>query len=162
VTALRGDPAMAGVAARAGAGVVLMHMRGTPRTMQRAPRYADVVEEVRAFLAERAQAALRAGIARERLILDPGLGFGKTPSQTLALLGALERLCGLGYPVLVGPSRKSFIGKTLKAPLEDRLAGALARVAAAWARGAQMVRVHDGRETVQFLRMLEAIGASGR
>ena len=157
VTALRGDPAMARTAARGRAAVILMHMRGIPQTMQRAPHYRDVVEDVAGFLRQAAARAEAAGIARQRILLDPGLGFGKTARHNLVLLRALERLMALGYPVVVGPSRKSFIGETLEAPIEARLAGTLACVARACAAGAHVVRVHDVRAARDVVRMLDAI-----
>jgi dihydropteroate synthase len=157
VSALRADPAMASVVARNGAAVILMHMRGTPRTMQQRPRYRDVVGEVADFLAGRAAQAQAAGIERARILIDPGIGFGKTPQHNLQLMAGLRRFVALGLPVVVGASRKSFIGRTLDAEVGERLAGSLA--CAAWAQwaGAQVVRVHDVRETVQLVRMLEAI-----
>ncbi len=158
ITALRGDPEMARVVSRAKAAVVLMHMRGIPRTMQRQPRYRDVVEDVRDFLREAAEAAEAAGIARSRILLDPGLGFGKTVAHNLTVMRRLDRLVSLGYPVVIGPSRKSFIGRTLGAAVDERLAGTLACVAAAQRTGVHMVRVHDVRETAQLIRMLRAIG----
>lgn len=157
VTALQGDPQMAHVARQSNAAVVLMHMRGTPRTMQRHPRYRDVVGEVLAFLREAAQRAQRAGIDRRRLIIDPGLGFGKTVAHNLQLMAALERFVGAKYPVLIGPSRKSFIGKTLGAEVDERLAGTLSCVGAAQRAGAHIVRVHDVQATVHYLRMTDAI-----
>ena len=157
VTALRGDSAMAGLAARSRAAVILMHMRGTPRTMQRQPRYRDVVDDVAAFLREALRRAEASGIARDRLLVDPGLGFGKTLRHNLQLLRSLERLVRLGVPVVVGPSRKSFIGKTLGVEVGERLAGTLACVAYAQRCGAHLVRVHDVKPAVQLLRMLEAI-----
>ena len=157
VTALRGDPRMAGVAAKAKARVILMHMRGTPRTMQRRIRYRDVVAEVRAFLQEALARAAAQGIARSRLLVDPGLGFGKTVAHNLALMRSLDRFVSLGVPVVVGPSRKSFIGAVLEADIEDRLAGTLACVAQAQRCGVSMVRVHDVKPAVQLIRMLTAI-----
>ena len=177
VTALRGDPRMAAVVARAKVPVILMHMRGTPRTMQRAPRYHDVVAEVRTFLADARRRAEQAGIPRERILLDPGLGFGKTVTHNLLLLRHLDELVALGQPVVLGPSRKSFIGRILVAPparrdtsspawtvparseaiVEERLAGTLACVAAAARHGVQIVRVHDVKPAVQFLRTWSAI-----
>ena len=157
VTALRGDPQTASVVARSGASVILMHMRGNPRTMQRAPRYQDVVEEVAGFLCDAAARAQQAGIARSRILLDPGLGFGKAVAHNLELLHSLARFVELGFPVVIGPSRKSFIGKTLGAELEDRLSGTLACVARAFHCRIQVVRVHDVRPTVHLLKMLEAI-----
>jgi dihydropteroate synthase len=157
VTALRGDPAMPAVVARAGASVVLMHMRGTPATMQRRPRYRDVVAEVKAFLAEAIGRAERAGIAPERILIDPGLGFGKTLAHNLRLLQHLDELVALGRPVVIGPSRKSFIGRILDVETDDRLAGTLACVAYAMRQGAQVVRVHDVKPAVQVMTMWQAI-----
>ncbi len=157
VSALRSDPGMAAVVARHRAAVILMHRRGTPSTMQRAPRYRDVVEEVARFLAEAAGRAQEAGIPRSRILIDPGLGFGKTVAHNLSLMRHLDRLISLGYPVVVGPSRKTFIGRTLQAEVHDRLAGTLACVAYAERLGAQLVRVHDVQETAHLLAMLTAI-----
>ena len=157
VTALRGDPQMSSVAARSQAAVILMHMRGSPRTMQGTPRYHDVVEDVAGFLRKAAAAAQQAGIARSRIWLDPGLGFGKTVEHNLTLLRGLAHFVELGFPVVIGPSRKSFIGATLNADLKDRLSGTLACVAQAFQYGVQMVRVHDVKPAVHLLKMLEAI-----
>ena len=157
VTALRGDPDMAGVLARSDASVILMHMPGTPRTMQRQPRYRHVVTDVRRFLQDAVHRAEKAGIARRRILIDPGLGFGKTVAHNLALLRGLPELVRLGFPVVIGPSRKTFIGTTLDVGIEDRLVGTLACVASAHQAGASMVRVHDVKPAVQLLRMLRAI-----
>ena len=163
VTALRGDPRMATVIAQAGVPVILMHMRGTPQTMQRRARYRDVVEDVKAFFAEAIQRAHAAGIASHKILIDPGLGFGKTLTHNLLLLQRLNELTALGWPVVFGPSRKSFIGQVQDAPIEERLAGTLACVGAAMRHGVQMVRVHDVKETVQFVTMWKAIvNAAGR
>lgn len=161
VTALRGDAGMAAVAARTGAGVVLMHMQGAPRTMQLQPAYRDVVGEVAAFLMERVCDAEAAGIAHERLLIDPGLGFGKTLEHNLALMRRLDRFTSLGLPVVIGPSRKSFIGLTLDASVDQRLAGTLACVAWAQRAGVQIVRVHDAKPAIDVIRMLAAIDAAG-
>jgi len=160
VTALRGDASMAAVVAQSRAAVILMHMRGSPRTMQQSPRYHDVVGEVEAFLLAAAERAEGAGIERSRILVDPGLGFGKTVGHNLALLRALPRLVARGFPVVVGPSRKSFIGTTLGAEVGERLAGTVACVAFARRCGAQVVRVHDVQPTVHLLKMLEAIERS--
>ncbi|MGH7426461.1 MAG: dihydropteroate synthase, partial [Candidatus Methylomirabilales bacterium] len=157
VSAMRFDPAMPAVVARSGSGVVLMHMLGEPRTMQSDPRYADVVFEVSLALGSWADAAERAGIQPQAIALDPGIGFGKTREHNLALLKNLDRLSGTGYPVVVGPSRKSFIGLTLDLPVEERLEGTAAAVAWAVAHGAQVVRVHDVRQMARVVRMTEAI-----
>ncbi len=150
------DPEMAAVVRAAGAGVVLMHMRGTPAEMQRAPQYADVVADVRAFLASRIQAALAAGIGRGQIVIDPGIGFGKTTAHNLALLGALESLAELA-PVLVGASRKRFIGEITGAPADGRLAGSLAVAVWSLMRGAAILRVHDVAATRAAVRMAEAL-----
>ena len=161
VTALRGDPKMSSVIARARASVILMHMAGTPQTMQRHPSYRNVVTEVAGFLSHAAAQAQQAGIARSRILIDPGLGFGKTAAHNLALMRALRRFVALGFPVVVGPSRKSFIGQTLDADVDDRLPGTLACVAQAYVCGVQVVRVHDVKPTVQLLQMLDAIAREG-
>jgi len=152
------DPAMFDVVARHGAGLVLMHMRGTPATMQTAPVYADVVAEVADFLAGRATAAEAAGVAREQLWIDPGIGFGKTLEHNLALLRGLEAFVGLGLPVLLGASRKSFLGTLTgrEAPAE-RLAGSLACVLRALEAGVSDVRVHDVRSTREILDVFTRI-----
>ena len=156
VTALR-DPDMARVASAKRAAVILMHMPGTPRTMQRRPRYRNVVDDVARFLRDAAARAEAAGIAHSRILLDPGLGFGKTVRHNLALLGCLETLVALGWPVAIGPSRKSFIGVTLTRPVAERLPGTLACVARAYAAGAHMVRVHDVKAARDVIRMLDAM-----
>ena len=160
VTALRSDPQMGRVVARAKAAIILMHMRGTPETMQRRPRYRHLIGDITAFLVRAAQQAEAAGIGRSRIVIDPGLGFGKTLEHNLALLRSLGQLVSLGFPVAVGPSRKSFIGQVLNVDVQDRLAGTLACVAVAQRGGAHIVRVHDVQPTVQFLKMLEAIERS--
>jgi dihydropteroate synthase len=162
VTALRGDPAMAGTVAEAGAFLCLMHMRGEPRTMQADPRYDDVVSEVAAFLEERLAFAVAAGIAEERICLDPGFGFGKTVEHTLALLRGIPVLAGLGRPLLVGISRKRALGRLLGDP-EATTSSAAASVAAALAafeRGASLFRVHDVRDHVEALAVAAAVGAA--
>ncbi|MEO8813199.1 MAG: dihydropteroate synthase, partial [Caulobacteraceae bacterium] len=163
VTALGGSPDSADVAAELGCEVVLMHMRGDPRTMQDDPRYDDVVAEVRAFLHARAEAAIVAGVRRERIWLDPGIGFGKTAAHNLALLAALGDIAGLGYPVVLGASRKGFIRAVDAAATlpGDRLGASLAAALSGARAGAAMVRVHDVRETVQALTMAAAIAAAG-
>jgi len=157
ISALRFDPKMAEVVADHRAPVVLMHMKGTPRDMQRNPYYEDVVGEVEAFLKERRKAAVRAGIPEGNIILDPGIGFGKRVEDNLQLLKHLDRLVALGNPVLVGTSRKSFIGAVLDLPVEERLEGTLATLVLAVAKGAKLLRVHDVRPAVRAVRMAEAI-----
>lgn len=137
------DPEMARVVADSEAGVVLMHMAGTPKTMQLDPKYEDVVTEVYEDLARRADAAARLGIARERIALDPGIGFGKTFAHNLALLRNLSRLASLGYAVLIGTSRKGFLGKITGRPVEARVAASVVSSLSAIASGADVVRVHD-------------------
>jgi dihydropteroate synthase len=156
VSALR-DAGMAGLLARTGAGVVLMHMRGTPGTMQQDPVYDDVVGEVRDYLRERASAAEAAGVPRERILLDPGFGFGKTLAHNAALLEGLGALAELGYPVLVGLSRKSMMQTALDLPKEERLEAGLACAVMAVERGAAVVRTHDVRATVRAVGMAWAV-----
>jgi dihydropteroate synthase len=157
VTALRGDPGMAGLCAERGATVVLMHMLGEPRTMQRDPRYDDVVTDVKAFLAERLETAVAAGIAEDRVWLDPGVGFGKTGAHNMELLRRLGELRELGRPLVVGTSRKSFIGKVDGSPAEGRLGGTIASSILAAAEGADVLRVHDVAEMRQALAVAAAI-----
>ena len=155
VNDVNGFRAPGAVEAVAGAavGVVAMHMQGTPRTMQEAPAYADVVEEVRAFLAERAEALEAAGIARGRIALDPGFGFGKSFAHNVALFRGLARIAGLGYPMLVGVSRKRMIGEITGREVGERAAGSVAAALAAVEYGARIVRVHDVRETVDAINV---------
>ncbi len=151
VTALRGDPDMAGVVADCDAECCLMHMRGEPRTMQLQPRYDDVVDEVKAFLEERLRFAVAHGVREERILLDPGIGFGKTLAHNLELLRRLHELTALGRPLLVGTSRKSFLGRILAevhgaaepVPVAARLPATLATCVLAYERGARVFRVHD-------------------
>jgi dihydropteroate synthase len=150
-------PGAIDVANASNAAVCLMHMQGEPRTMQQAPAYADVVAEVRAFLQRRAQACLDAGIARERIVVDPGFGFGKTLAHNLDLLRNLGEIAALGFPVLAGVSRKSMIGAITGRDVDARLAGSVAAALAAAVRGARLLRVHDVRDTVDVLAVLGAI-----
>ncbi len=162
VSALSADREMARVAAKAKCGVILMHMQGSPRTMQKRPRYRDVGREVLRFLEQAARKAQLAGIARKRIMIDPGFGFGKTLDHNVTLMRSLRTFVRTQYPVVIGPSRKSFIGKLTGAQVEDRLPGTLACVARAWLDGVAIVRVHDVAQTKQFLRLLAAIAPSGR
>ena len=157
VSALRFDARMVEIVRDSGAGVVLMHMQGTPETMQMEPRYDDVVAEVRDYLAERVAFAESSGIKKMQIAVDPGIGFGKTVEHNLALLSGLEEFVALGCPVLVGASRKAFIGKLLGRESRERLAGSVAVAAWSVAQGARIVRVHDVAETVDAVRMVEAI-----
>ena len=157
VTALRAEPEIAGLCADRGAELLLMHMQGNPRTMQEAPAYDDVVDDVKAFLEQRMEFAVREGVHEERIWLDPGIGFGKTLEHNLELLRRLRELCALGRPLVVGTSRKSFLGKLTGAPVEDRLGGTIASCVIAYANGAEMLRVHDVREVGEAIRVTEAI-----
>lgn len=157
VSALRWDQAMASVVARSGAAVVLMHMRGTPETMQQSPRYDDVVEEVGSFLRTRIQAAESAGISKTNIILDPGLGFGKLLQHNLELLNRLSDLTKLGYPVLVGPSRKAFVGQVVDRTVQHREWGTAAAVALAVDRGATILRVHDVAMMADVVKVAAAV-----
>ena len=162
VTAGRGDPDLLPLVAERAAAVCLVHMRGTPRTMQSDPRYGDVVAEVRDHLEERLRAAEDAGVPRGRVLLDPGIGFGKTLEHNLALLAGVPRLAALGAPVLVGASRKGMIGALTGREVPERMAGSLGAGLAAVARGAAVLRVHDVRETADALtvwRAVEEVGA---
>jgi dihydropteroate synthase len=143
VTALRHDPAMVDVVARSGAACCLMHMLGEPRTMQADPHYDEVVSDVKTFLAERMAFATEHGVAEERILLDPGIGFGKTVDHNLELLARLDELVALGRPVVIGTSRKSFLGKITGRPVDDRLAATVATNVLAYERGARVFRVHD-------------------
>jgi dihydropteroate synthase len=160
VTALRADPGMARVVAEAGVPVCLMHMRGTPRTMQDDPRYDDVVAEVAAFLAERVQFAEDAGIARDSICVDPGIGFGKTGEHNLSILRHLDSIAAVGPPVIVGVSRKRFLGAIIGDPDAPRAVATAAANVEAVRRGAWMVRVHDVRETREALAVAAAVEAA--
>jgi dihydropteroate synthase len=157
VTALRGDPEIGPLCAERGAGLILVHMQGTPRTMQDDPTYDDVVEDVKAFLAERVEAATAAGVAEERIWVDPGIGFGKNLEHNLELLRRLGELRDLGRPLVVGTSRKSFIGKLDGSTAEDRIGGTIASSILAAAEGADVLRVHDVAEVAQAARVAAAI-----
>lgn len=143
VTAFRAEPELAGLVAERGADCCLMHMLGEPRTMQENPRYDDVVDDVRAFLEERLAAAVAAGIAEERIQLDPGIGFGKTLDDNLRLLARLDAIVAIGRPVVIGTSRKSFLGRVTGRAVDDRLAGTIATNVLAYVHGARVFRVHD-------------------
>ena len=157
ITAL-GDPGMATLIAERGTPVVLMHMLGEPKSMQQDPYYEDVVREVRDFLADRAERAVRAGVAEENVILDPGIGFGKTLRHNLELLNSLDAFVQIGYPVLVGASRKSFLGNiTGSDDAKDRLFGTVATSIVAYERGARLFRVHDVRANREALEVAAAV-----
>jgi len=166
ITALQGDPRMSQVAARHGAKIVLMHNRANANGFSAdkkkgrqydAPAYQNVVEDVRRDLAEKVAAAIKAGIEKRKIILDPGIGFGKTPEQNLALIARLRRLKELGHPVLVGLSRKSFIGHVLDVPVDERMEGTAAGVTAAVLQGADILRVHDVKFMARVVKMAAAL-----
>jgi dihydropteroate synthase len=157
VTALRADPELGGLCAERDCRLILMHMLGTPRTMQRNPTYDDVVEEVRAFLAERIEAAVAGGVAEERIWIDPGIGFGKTVEHNLALLRRLGELRELGRPIVIGTSRKRFLGTITGREVEQRLGGTVASNVIALAAGAEVFRVHEVLAARQALDVTETI-----
>ena len=167
VTALRNDPRIAQVAQGRKLALVLMHMRGKPRTMQRSPFARDVLRDVAKGLRHAARLARRAGVAKSQIVLDPGVGFGKSYQQNCELLARLPELARLGYPLLVGTSRKSFIGKILEksklcAASGERIWGTAATVAASILQGAHIVRVHDVAEMAQLARVCDAVASAGR
>ena len=157
ITALRADAAMASVVAEMEAGLILMHIKGTPRTMQQAPHYDDVVNEVRASLQESIRTAEDQGVASERIIIDPGIGFGKTVAHNLELLKRLAEFRSLNKPLLIGTSRKSFIGNVLGLPINERVEGTAATVCWAIAHGADIARVHDVKANVRAAQMTDAL-----
>lgn len=157
ITALRGDPEMAGVVAESGSRCVLMHMQGDPKTMQNAPRYDDVIDEITAFFEERLTFATEQGIRADRIWLDPGFGFGKAPAHNLEILRRLRAFKRLGCPLLIGTSNKSTIGHVLGLPVHDRAEGTAATIAIGIANGADAVRVHDVKAMARVARMADAI-----
>jgi dihydropteroate synthase len=153
ISALRFDEKMVEIGAKRGAFIILMHMLGTPETMQRSPHYTDVVAEIMTFLSERIATAIRGGVPRQRILIDPGIGFGKRVEDNLAILRNLAQFKDLGGPLVVGLSRKSFLGQILDAPVEERLVGTIAANAIAVINGADVIRVHDvkqGRQTADL------------
>ena len=157
ISALQFDPKLAGLACRYKAGLVISHIKGTPKNMQADPAYEDAVTEIRDFLAAAAAKALDAGVDRRSIVVDPGIGFGKRLEHNLAILKRLGEIADLGYPVLIGPSRKSFIGALTGAPVNERLWGTLAAAALGVAHGASIVRVHDVKEARQALAVADAV-----
>ncbi len=157
ITAMRADPEMAAVLAESGCACVMMHMLGTPETMQHTPRYEDVVSDICAFFEERLETATEAGIDIGRVWLDPGFGFGKTPDHNLEILRRLREFTQFGVPVLIGTSNKSTIGTVLKSPVDQRMEGTAATVALAIANGASAVRVHDVKVMARVARMSDAV-----
>ena len=150
---------VAEIAAESGAAIVVMHSRGTPQTMRSLVDYSDVVEDVRTFLAEKAQAFEAMGIPQDAIVIDPGFGFAKAQEQNLTLLNHLERIVDIGYPVLSGTSRKSFIGAVLDLPEDERVEGTIATVVISVMKGARIVRVHDVAPVVRAVRMAEAVAS---
>ncbi|MCF8044420.1 MAG: dihydropteroate synthase [Desulfarculaceae bacterium] len=165
ISALERDPAMASVVKEAGVPVILMHMKGTPETMQINPEYGDLLGEITRYLQQRADFAVEAGIKKERIILDPGIGFGKTVRHNLAVINHMDAIASIGFPVLVGPSRKSFVqkilaqeaGEDVNADCDECENGTLAALAAARIKGCHIVRVHDVKRAKPFLTILDAI-----
>lgn len=158
VSALRNDPLMAEAVSQSGAAVILMHMKGTPKAMQKAPRYKDIIKEISAHLEDSVKTALAAGIKKQDIIIDPGIGFGKTLAHNLAILRSLGIFKSMGFPLCVGTSRKSFIGKLLECDdPAGRLYGTIATGTVAIINGADILRVHDVREAVQAARVTDAI-----
>jgi len=158
VTGLEGDTSMPSLAAQSGVGVCVMHMQGNPQTMQDSPRYEDVVQNIEQYLIERRDFCVQAGIAQDRICLDPGIGFGKTHEHNLQLIRATRRFCELGSPILIGHSRKGFIAKLIGDPQADRTAGTLGVSLAVAAHGAHVIRVHDVKATRDALTLFEASG----
>lgn len=157
ISGLRYDPDMASVASEYGVPVVIMHIKGTPRDMQVNPVYQDLIGEILDYLKEGISIALKAGVDESRIIVDPGIGFGKTVEHNLEIINRLDEFKSLGMPILFGPSRKSFIGKILDLPVDNRLEGTAAAVAIGIIKGADIVRVHDVRSMVRVARMSDAI-----
>lgn len=157
ISGLQFDPEMGSVVAERNCPVVIMHILDTPKNMQQHPQYADVIEEIRAYFVARIEWAHHAGITDQQIILDPGIGFGKTVEHNYRIVGEVGRFASLGYPVLLGASRKSFIGKSLDLPVNERLEGSLAAaVIGAW-QGADILRVHDVKETLRAIQLTDAI-----
>ncbi len=157
ISALRSDPGMAGVVAEHRVPLILMHMRGLPKDMQKNPTYSNLIGEIYAFLDERIATAVEAGITRDRIIVDPGIGFGKTWPDNFILLNRLKQFHGLGCPLLIGVSRKSFIGWALNRAKDDRVMGTAAAVAASVLKGVHIVRVHDVKETCRCIDMVDCV-----
>lgn len=157
ITGLGQDPRMAEAAVMAGAAVVIMHMKGTPKTMQQTPQYDDVIGDIAAYLRERTQLAMQAGVGEDQIVVDPGIGFGKALQHNLEILRRLEEFKSLGFPLLVGTSRKSMIGAVLDLPADQRVEGTAATVALAIQKGADIVRVHDVLQMARVAKMADAI-----
>ncbi len=162
VSGATADPEMLPVVAARGAAIILMHRKGTPQTMDQLARYRDVVDEVKAFLSARIEAALAAGVTRDRIAVDPGIGFAKNLTHNLTLLARIDEIVALGFPVVVGVSRKRFLGRLLDAPTETRLEGTVTASLLAVVGGARLVRVHDVAPMARALRVARAIWAHAR
>jgi len=162
ISGLRFDPEMIGLLAQRGAPVIVMHMQGVPRDMQKEPAYDDVVGDIVRFLRERAEAAVQGGVEAAKIMIDPGIGFGKTLEHNLEIIRRLDEFSSLGYPLVLGTSRKRFIGAVLDRPVGERLLGTAATVAFAIARGVDVVRVHDVEEISEVVRMADALHGKGR
>ncbi len=157
ITGLQRDPRMAMTIAHYDASVIIMHMKGDPKTMQESPSYEDLIGEIRTFFEESLKVALGAGIGHQRILLDPGIGFGKMVEHNLEILRRLDEFLSLGFPLLIGTSRKSLIGRILNRPVQERVFGTAATTALAIAKGASFLRVHDVRAMADVARMTEAI-----
>jgi len=157
ISGLRADPEMPRLVAESGVPLVIMHIQGSPKDMQKSPHYDDLMSEITLFLREGIEMAVEAGVDEEKIIIDPGIGFGKTVEHNLEILARLWELASLGRPILIGTSRKSFIGKVLGLPLEERLWGTAATVALSIANGARIVRVHDVEQMRQVVRISDAV-----
>jgi dihydropteroate synthase len=157
ISGLRADPEMPRLVAESGVPLVIMHIQGSPKDMQKSPHYDDLMSEITLFLREGIEMAVEAGVDEEKIIIDPGIGFGKSVEHNLEILERLWELASLGRPILIGTSRKSFIGKVLGLPLEERLWGTAATVALSIANGARIVRVHDVEQMRQVVRISDAV-----
>ena len=157
ISGLTYDSEMVDIISNYNAAVVIMHMKGTPKTMQDNPKYVDLINDIKDFFTNQIEIAINHGIERKNIILDPGIGFGKGLDDNFEIIGKLKHICDIGFPVLVGPSRKSFIGEILNSPVNDRLEGSLAAASASYMNGAKIVRVHDVKETRQNILIIEKI-----
>ncbi len=157
ISGLRMDEKMPELVAKTGAPVIIMHMQGTPKTMQKNPHYECVMGEIISFLRKQAEVALKAGVQKDKIIIDPGIGFGKTRDHNLEIMKKFSELKSLGYPILMGTSRKSFIGATLDLPVEDRLEGTAATVVYSVVQGANIIRVHNVKEMARVAKMTDAM-----
>jgi len=157
ISGLTYDSEMVDIISNFNATVVIMHMKGNPKTMQENPKYIDLINDIKDFFTNQIEIATNHGIDKKNIILDPGIGFGKGLDDNFEIIAKLKQICDMGYPVLVGPSRKSFIGETLNSAVNDRLEGSLAAASACYMNGAKIVRVHDVKETKQNLLIIEKI-----